>query len=244
MYNSLQLKATKRFAHNLQAGGSFTWAKSFTRAGRSDFFNPNISVWDLQNIPLRQLNFNFVYTVPKASFFNKFENQITQGWQLGMFANYQSGAFLTPPGNTINAEQLNGEDTYVAGQSFYAPGVNINNQKTYNPYFSQVLNPNAWAPTPLNTVSTASGTLYPGFRGPRQPVENANIGRNFRIKERMNFQIRGEFVNIFNRTIMGNPSTSTPNLAPVQGGVVNGVKVFNSGFGVINAYAAPSAAPG
>jgi len=59
----------------------------------------------------------------------------------------------------------------------------------------------------------------------------------------MNFQIRGEFVNIFNRTLMPNPSTSTPNLAPVQGGTVNGVKVYTSGFGVINAYAAPSAAP-
>ena len=53
------------------------------------------------------------------------------------------------------------------------------------------------------------GTLYSDFRGPRQPKENANIGRHFRIKERMDFYIRGEFVNIFNRTIMPNPSTST-----------------------------------
>jgi hypothetical protein len=243
IYNSLQIKATKRFSHNLQAGGSFTWAKSFTRAGRSDFYNPNISVWDLQNIPPRVLNFNFIYTVPKATFFNKWENQITQGWQIGMFANYQSGAFLAPPGNTINAEQLNGEDTRVAGQPLYTPGVNINNQSTYNPYFTQVLNPNAWAPCPVNTVCTATGTLYPDFRGPRQPTENANIGRNFRIKERMNFQIRGEFVNIFNRTLLPNPGTGTPNLAPVAGNTVNGVKVFTSGFGTIAAYAAPSSAP-
>jgi hypothetical protein len=244
LYNSLQMKATKRFAHNLQAGGSFTWQKGFSRATRQDFWNPDSSEWALQNLPLRQLNFNFVYTVPKATFFNKWENQITQGWQLGMFANYQSGAFLAPPGNTINAEFMNGEDTYVQGQSFYAPGVNINDHKTFSPYFSQVLNPNAWQPCPTNTVCTASGTLYPSYRGPRQPTENANLGRNFRIKERMNLQIRGEFVNVFNRTIMGSPGTGTPNLAPVQGGTVNGVKVFTSGFGVINAYAAPSAAPG
>ena len=52
----------------------------------------------------------------------------------------------------------------------------------------------------------AHGNLYKDFRAPRTPTENANIGRNFRIKERMNLQIRGEFVNIFNRTIMPAPS--------------------------------------
>jgi Carboxypeptidase regulatory-like domain/TonB dependent receptor len=242
-YNSLQIKATKRFSHNLQAGGAFTWGKGFTRAGRSDFYNPNISVWDLENIPPRILNFNAIYTVPKASYLNKWENQITQGWQIGFFGNYQTGTFLTPPTNYINAEQLNGEETLVPGQSFYTSGVNINNHSTFSPYYTQVLNPNAWAPCPTNTVCTASGTLYPGFRGPRMPTENANIGRNFRIKERMNFQIRGEFVNIFNRTIMPNPSTTNPQNALVQGGTINGTKVYTSGFGTMNAYAAPSTAP-
>ena len=75
------------------------------------------------------------------------------------------------------------------------------------------------------------------------PTENANIGRNFRIKERMNFQIRGEFVNIFNRTIMPNPSTSNPQSPLTRGGTVNGVKVLTAGYGVMNAYAAPSTAP-
>ena len=39
-YDSLQMKATKRFSHGLQAGGSFTWAQGFTRRHRQDFFNP------------------------------------------------------------------------------------------------------------------------------------------------------------------------------------------------------------
>ena len=247
MYESLQVKATKRFSHGLQAGGSFTWAKSFTRAqqnDRIDFFNPNITVWDLQNIPFRTLNFNVIYTVPKATFENKWENAITSGWQIGFFANYQSGLMLTPPSNYVNAEQISGEETYVAGQSFYTPGVNINNQKTYSPLYTQILNPNAWAPCPVNTTCTAAGTLYPGFRGPRDPTENANIGRNFRIKERMNFQIRGEFVNIFNRTLLGNPSTATPQNALVHGGTINGSSVLTSGFGVYDVYAPPNNVPG
>jgi hypothetical protein len=42
--------------------------------------------------------------------------------------------------------------------------------------------------------------LFVVSRGTRHPQENFNIGRNFRIKERMNLDFRGEFVNIFNRT--------------------------------------------
>ncbi len=242
LYNSLQAKATKRFSHNLQAGGSFTWAKSFTRAARqSDFFNPNNSVWDLQNIPFRTLNFNLIYTVPKAGFFNKWENLVTEGWQVGFFGNYQTGQLLTPPGNPT-AEQVNGEEFYT-GQPFYMHGVNINNHSTFNPYFTQVLNPGAWAQCPINAACPATGTLYPGFRGPRMPIENANIGRNFRIKERMNLQIRGEFVNVFNRTIMANPGTSfNPQSPIIYGGLVNGVKVLTAGYGVIDAYAAPNTA--
>ncbi len=39
-YDSLQIKATKRFSHGLQASGFFTWAQGFTRAVRQDYFNP------------------------------------------------------------------------------------------------------------------------------------------------------------------------------------------------------------
>ena len=98
MYNSLQVKGTKRLSHGFQAGGSFTYASSVTRVqGRQDYWNPSSSVWALQNIPPMDLNFNAIYTIPRASFFPKWLNQITKDWQIGFFANYQSGTFLTPP---------------------------------------------------------------------------------------------------------------------------------------------------
>ncbi len=86
--------------------------------------------------------------------------------------------------------------------------VNINNIHGYNLGNTQVLNPAAWAPCPTNATCPAVSTLYPNFRGPRAPTENANLGRNFRIKERMNFHIRAEFVNIFNRTLLPAPITA------------------------------------
>ncbi len=245
MYNSLQIKATKRFSHNFTAGGAYTWGQGFTRAGRQDFFNPLSAQWALQNIPPQVLTFNATYTTPKASFFPKVVNEITRGWLIGWYSTYQSGAFLTPPTSVVNPNQLSSEDVLVSGQPLYNVA-NINNIHSYSPYYTQLLNPNAWAPCPTNQTCMAGGNLIKSFRNLRNPSENANIGRNFRIKERMNLQVRMEFVNIFNRTEMTLPqspfgpnATSNPQ-SPVS---KNALGIQTGGFGVINEYAAPNTAP-
>ena len=69
-------------------------------------------------------------------------------------------------------------------------------------------------------------------------MENANFGRTFRIKERMSFQVRAEFVNIFNRTLLPNPITTNP-----QNPVTKTAGINSSGFGVINTYATAGSQP-
>jgi hypothetical protein len=256
LYNSLQVKATKRLSHGLQAGGAYTWAKGLVRPTPQDFFNPNGSQWTLQQIPPQTLTFNVTYTVPRFSFIPKYANVVVRDWQVGFFGTYQSGIFLPPPLSNVNAEFLPSEDIRVPGVPLY--NVNINDIHSYNLETTQVLNPNAWKPCPVNSVcgSASPGIfggptmLYSDFRGPRDPRESANIGRHFRIKEKYDFYIRAEFVNIFNRTtipdVLGggfgppaNPSTASPQLAPVR----NQAGAYISGFGVINAYQAPGSAP-
>ena len=155
-YDSLQIKATKRFSHGLQANGNFTWAQGFLRPVQQDFFNPQASEWQLQQIPPLNLNFNAIYTVPRAEFItNKLLQYAAKDWQIGWYSNYQSGAFLAPPASpTLNL--LPSEEIRVPGQPLYAPGVNINNLSTYNAATTQVLNPNAWAPCPVDTTCAAS----------------------------------------------------------------------------------------
>jgi hypothetical protein len=70
-----------------------------------------------------------------------------------------------------------------------------------------------------------------------------NIARNFRLTERFTLQFRGEFVNIFNRTELPNPITSTnPTVALTRnpGSAVYGANDLIGGFGVINAFTAPN----
>jgi hypothetical protein len=234
-YDSLQAKVTKRFSHGFQASGAFTWEKSFTRAGRQDFFNPQSSVWAMQNLPPRILTFNFTYTTPKIEGLNhlKFANAIVKDWQIGGFANYQSGTFLSPP-TSSTSNFLASQDIRVAGQPLYLKDVNSHG---INPEVDQVLNPAAWQLLGTNQVGMAGGNLIASFRGPRHPSENLNIGRTFKVKERMSLQLRGEFTNIFNRTEFPNPSTTNPQNAIVH----NGVGSLTSGFGVMNVYSAPNA---
>ena len=135
------------------------------------------------------------------------------------------------------------EDIRVAGQPLYTSGVNINDHSSFNPYSTQVLNPKAWAPCPVNGVCAAPSTFYKDFRGPRTPTEDASIGRNFRFGPdgRFNLFIRAEFVNIFNRTLFPNPGTASP-VSPT--GAVNplvhggSAGQLTGGYGVINAYLA------
>jgi hypothetical protein len=251
----LQVKVTKRLSRGLLAGGAYTWAKGLVRpGGEQDFFNPNGSQWTLQQIPPQAITMNVTYTIQKFNYsflpgsVNKISNVALKDWQLGFFAQYQSGIFLTPPLSNVNAEFIQSEDVRVPGQPLYL--VNINNIHSYNPQSQTVLNPAAWAPCPTNSAcgSAYNGVFgataiqyYSDFRGPRTPRENGNIGRHFRIKEKYDLYIRGEFVNLFNRTILPNPSTVNPQIAPTHG-AGNGT-ILTSGFGVIDAYNAPGAYP-
>jgi hypothetical protein len=247
-YDSLQVKATKRLSHGLQASGFFTWAQGFTRAVRQDYFNPASTQHTLMAIPPRTLNFSFIYTTPKAPYFvnhAKFVNTIIKDWELSFFGNYQSAPFLAVP-TTPNTEFLGTtDDIYNKSVPLYLnpkTGQPTNNSPlngTFNPWTDVLLNPAAWTLCPVNTNCGNNSDFLKGFRGRRHPSENANIGRNFRFKERMNLQIRGEFVNIFNRDLdIGSPSTSSPQNPLAR----NSLGILTGGFGAVNAYNLPGTA--
>jgi hypothetical protein len=219
------------------AAGAFTWEKAFVGANRQNFFDPASSVWDLQQVPPLQLTFNITYVTPKTPFLGNRVNVLVKDWQIGAFAVYQSARFLVPPTNTIT-NFLTSEEYRAPGQPLYL--VNINNKSQINPYTQQVLNPNAWAPVPAGGAGPAIGTLYSDFRGPRRPVENANLGRNFRVKEKYNLQIRVEFTNIFKRTYLPAPITTVAPQVPLTH---NNFGQYTNGFGVMNVTAATNTVP-
>ncbi len=110
--------------------------------------------------------------------------------------------------NYLGALSTGGTEQFrVPGQPLFLKNLNCG---CINPYYDQVLNPAAWANPANGTFGPAVGTYYGDFRSARRPQENANLSRTFRFKERYSLQLRGEFVNIFNRTQIGNPITTAP----------------------------------
>lgn len=239
-YDSLQMKGTKRMSHGLQVNGTFTWSKTMQAIRPILFAQSDKSLQPIDQPFL--FNANILYTTPKASE-NRWVAMLTKDWQIGAFLQYGSGLPLAPPLATTT-NYLGGTNGAGATEQFRVPGQPLFlknlNCGCINPYFDQVLNPAAWANPANGTFGPAVGTYYGDFRSARRPQENANLARNFRIKERFNLQIRGEFVNIFNRTQIGNPTTTAPEAAPAK----NGQGIYSSGFGIINeTLSGPGVAP-
>jgi hypothetical protein len=149
-------------------------------------------------------------------------------WQVGSILQYSSGFPIPAP---IAQNLL----TNALGQSTNAirlPGVPLFlqdlNSGDVDPRRGFYLNPAAWAqPAP---GQFGGPVTYGDYRYQRKPSEAMNLGRNFRIGERVTAQARVEFTNIFNRLRPNNP-TSTNALAPqVQATNPNAV---NTGFGAI-----------
>jgi len=252
-YESLQLKATKRFSHGLEFGSNFTWAKQLTSGVEDDFgrgggviindaFNrPNQKALSTFDQPF-QFVFSGSYTTPKwtsgdSLLGNKAISWIARDWQIGTLLRYTSGLPIASPTST------NSMATYVFQTTNFnrVPGVPLFTQDLnchcFDPNTTFVLNPAAWSNPAPGQWGTAAA-YYSDFRYQRRPVENMSIGRNFRIKERANLQVRAEFTNIFNRTEMSNPTAANPAATQTR----NAAGQTTAGYGYINTgalFAAP-----
>ncbi len=232
-YDSLQIKGTKRLSHGLQVNGTFTWSKSLVSIRPNLFVASNKSLQTTDQPYV--FNASFVYTTQRW-FTSKILTTAVKDWSLGGFVQFASGLPLTPPAAT-NTNYIGGSEQFrVPGQPLYLKNPNCG---CINPYTDIVLNPAAWANPVNGAFGPATGTLYGDFRDARRSQENLNISRTFRIKERASFQIRAEFVNIFNHTYIGDPSTAAPGTAPSK----NPAGQYTGGFGTINLAVGPNTAP-
>jgi hypothetical protein len=103
----------------------------------------------------------------------------------------------------------------------------------FDPTKTQVLNPAAFTNVP-NGQFAANESSIRSFRGFRTPQESANFGRNFRIKERVNLNLRVEFANVLNRTVLPAPSVAGNfSSAPVQITTGPNKGLYSSGYGTI-----------
>lgn len=254
-YDSLQAKVTKRFSHGLDASYTLTWAKELQLGADTDGGgvagqindilnrdnNKQLSSFSRPLVSILALN----YTLPKWGP-NKWVRYAVADWSLATSLQYASGLPILVPTTAVSTSNLSTSflrGTYaerVPGVPLFLQDINCH---CFDPAQTQVLNPAAWKDPTAGTFSP-SAAYYDDYRFRRIPKESFSFGRIFRIREKITFTARAEFINPFNRTQVPNPfigqglGQGTYNSAVVQAkGIVNGVPggllVNNSGFGVI-----------
>jgi hypothetical protein len=235
-YDSLQVKATKRFSHGLSAQLAYTWQKELTNGTNSntsyvtpspplinDVYNPAL---DKQisgfSIP-QELVIAFNYTTPKLTLNGtggKFLSTLLRDWTYSGVLRYQSGQILQSPDSTNNLllqmgrGPTNNPALWGGGYTFLnrVPGQPlflVNPNGNFDPTKTLALNPAAWTEPPQGSFGE-SAAYFNDFRWQRQPAESMAFGRIFRIKERAQFMIRAEFQNIFNRLFYSVPADGSP----------------------------------
>ncbi len=239
-YDSLQVKATKRYSHGLDLTAAFTWQKELTLGAESQN-GGGASINDVYNRPNQKsisassqpfvLVTGFNYRLPSWGS-RKFLRNAVKDWTIGGILRYGSGYPIAVPTaqNGLAAQILRANGgtraNRVAGEPLFTKDLNCG---CIDPNKDFVLNPKAWA-DPAPGAWGTSAAYYNDYRSARRPDEQLTIGRIFQLRERMSFQIRAEFFNVFNRTYLNNPTSNNA----LQAQARNAAGVPTSGFGRID----------
>jgi len=256
-YDALQASVTKRYSHGFLLNANYTFSKNLDQLTTIDPFNrslgKNISANDLPHA----FRLTTQYEVPthirsdRPVLRNKVVSYILSGWSTGWTLSYQSAPLVGLP-TSNGSVPISNFLGYGPGPAQLIPGMSPwsvdwtdysgthhtdpldINCHCFDPTKTQVLNPAAFTNVP-NGQFAANESSIRSFRGFRRPDESANFGRNFRIKERVNLNLRVEFANVFNRTVLPQPSVAGNfSSAPVKFTSGPNTGLYSSGYGTIN----------
>lgn len=236
-YDSLQVKATKRFSYGLDFTMAYTWSKTLstveahdgTIVPLNDVYNrrnqKTLSNSDQPHVFVTGFNFQ----TPTWGT-NRFARSVLGGWTFGGILRYASGVPIRVPQaqSNINSLLFRGgtNANRVPGEPLFLKDLNCH---CFDPNKELVLNPRAWSNSAPGEWGTAA-SYYTDYRTARRPDEQLSLGRSFRIREKMAFSVRAEFFNVFNRTFLNNPDSTNAQATPV----FSSSGMVTSGFGRVN----------
>ncbi|MCC6293160.1 MAG: carboxypeptidase regulatory-like domain-containing protein [Bryobacterales bacterium] len=206
-YHSLQVSANRRFASRLQYGVSYTWSKSLDY--NSDdaatvsnvipvrIWNYGLSSFDRAHI----LKVNWLLDLPDPVERNHPLRWAVNGWQLSGIYSASTGAPAAIGFSTVNAVDITGSSTegpriVLNGEPSLSRG-----QRSFERWFDTSV-------AALPATGTIGNAARTNIRLPGINNWDLTAYKNFRFKERVNAQLRGEFYNAFNHTQYSNTDTT------------------------------------
>jgi len=236
-YNSLQVRAEKRFSTGLSFLAAYTWSHSLDEASNANLGAQNNDgyrwtahpEWEHGNSDFDIRNrfvLSYLYELPfghgkrfGASASGAAERMIS-GWQIGGITSLSTGGWFTVTGSGNSAgAQSDGQQR--------PDQISNPNGKPCIP--GTFFNTCAFVDPPLGSFgSTGRNTL----RGPGLQIWDFSVFKNFRLTENKRFEFRSEFFNIFNH----------PNLQFAKSGPQNSINTTTFGtpqFGFLTAARPP-----
>jgi hypothetical protein len=232
-YNALKVDLDKRMSNGLTLLVSYTWSKTLTDAASNfdEFSGYDQNSYDARaqkSLSINDYPQNLVVTYSYELPFGpgkKFAStggaigKIVGGWKVAGVQNYQVGPpqIFTQPcytqgyeGNGDNGGGFNCRPNILAGVPIANPA---RGQKGYDPTITSLVNPAAFQLTP-NPI-TQPGLAYQSYFGDAPSLlggagrrlnyyeEDISIIKKTQVTERVNVEFHADFLNIFNRTILG-----------------------------------------
>jgi len=224
-YNSLQLRAEKRFSHGLSFLASYTWAHALDIASNADlgaqnggdfryFKDPNAE-WGNSDFDVRhRLVLSYLYELPVGHGKSLWgsatgvTNYIVGGWQIGGITSFSKGNWFTilDTNSFSNSDGQSRPD--LVGNPFKAGPVAANPDPNCQSTISQGglaadrtrtigswMNYCAFTDPPFGSFGDVGRNTV---EGPGYQIWDFSLFKNFPIRERAKLEFRAEFFNVFN----------------------------------------------
>lgn len=219
-YNSMILKAQKRFSYGLTFLSTMTWSKNMdaSTTGPGNNLNPGAQTYpqnpydvgaeySLSNVdtPIRwATSISYELPVGKGKAFlgnaNRAIDLALGGWSINSVSVYQTGFPLQIYQSDFNSTY--GYGAQRPNATGVAPGTSGSVEARINNY----INPAAFSAAPQGTFGNVARTL--SLRGPGQKNWDLSVFKNFPITERAKAQFRCEALNAFNTPLFQSPNTN------------------------------------
>jgi hypothetical protein len=235
-YNSMVVKAQKRFSHGLTFLSTFTWSKNMDESsgGVGSFLNQgaqgapqnpyNVAAeYSLSNVdtPLRwATSISYELPVGKGKDLWNIQSRaldyVVGGWTINTVSVYETGFPLQ-----IYQTNLNSAYGYGA-QRPNATGVAPGTSGSVESRIYDYINPAAFSTAPQGTFGNISRTIP--LRSPGEKNWDMSVFKSFSFKERVKAQFRAEALNAFNSPFFVSPNT---NFSSGQFGQITGQANFS-----------------
>ena len=239
-YDALQATLMKRMSHGIDASVAYTWSKNlantYDEVGTSIFINDPFNRSNAKSYsPYDQpqvLSIGFGYQIPTFGVDrnHRILRAALRNWSLRGVFRYASGILIAVPTAQSNLNAYRYRNTTanrVEGQSLFLQDLNCH---CIDPSKKLVFNPAAW----VDPVAGQYGSTAPylnDYRLQRRPKESASLAKTLTVKEHYRIDFRAEFFNIFNRTVMPNPTGTNAKLTTIMNTTTG---LLAQGFGRID----------